>query len=66
MSSLEMEYDVIFQVMDSWEALRRIQDYEGVAGAILFEQYVPFAPPSLTHHVSMADLRFRSPLLQFV
>ena len=42
MGSLEMEYDVIFQVMDSWEALRRIQDYEGVAGAILFEQYVQY------------------------
>jgi hypothetical protein len=38
MGSLEMEYDIIFQVMDSWEQLRRLPDYEGVAGAILFDQ----------------------------
>jgi hypothetical protein len=36
--SLEMEYNTIAQVLDSWESLRRISDYEGAAGAILFEQ----------------------------
>ncbi|CAB9516967.1 Leghemoglobin Lb120 [Seminavis robusta] len=36
MSSLEMDYDTIFQVMDSWELLRRLPDYEATAGSILF------------------------------
>ena len=26
--SLEMEYDTIFQVIDAWEQLRRVDNYE--------------------------------------
>ena len=33
---LEMEYETIFAVIDSWEHLRRIDNYEVVAGTILF------------------------------
>ena len=38
--SLEMEYETIFAVIDSWEHLRRIDNYELVAGTILFTKYV--------------------------
>ncbi|CAB9528303.1 Involved in oxygen transport in the brain. Hexacoordinate globin [Seminavis robusta] len=34
--SLEMDYETIFHVMDSWELLRRIPDHEQIAGTILF------------------------------
>lgn len=42
--SLEMEYEVIALVLDSWEQLRRIKDYEGVAGSILFEHLFEKCP----------------------
>lgn len=43
---LEMEYETIFEVIDSWEHLRRIQDYELVAGTILFTKLFDKCPPA--------------------
>ena len=37
---LEMEYETIFVVIDSWENLRRIEDYELAAGSVLFTKCV--------------------------
>jgi hypothetical protein len=34
----ELTYTTISYVIDSWEALRRIQNYEQVAGVKLFEK----------------------------
>jgi hypothetical protein len=36
----ELSYNVISLVIDSWEQVRRIKNYEEVAGAILFQRYV--------------------------
>ena len=37
-SNLEMDYETIFAVIDSWEGLRRLNDYELVAGTALFKR----------------------------
>lgn len=42
--SLEMDYETIFDVVDSWEALRRIPDHEQVAGTILFTHLFRLCP----------------------
>jgi hypothetical protein len=34
----EMSYNVISHVLESWEQLRRIKNYEEVAGVILFQR----------------------------
>jgi hypothetical protein len=36
----ELSYNVISHVIESWEQLRRIKDYEEVAGAVLFQRCV--------------------------
>jgi hypothetical protein len=33
--SLELDYDTVFRVIDSWEQLRRIPNYNEVAGLTL-------------------------------
>jgi hypothetical protein len=38
----ELSYNVISLVIDSWEQVRRIKNYEEVAGAVLFQRYVNF------------------------
>jgi hypothetical protein len=38
----ELSYNVISLVIDSWEQVRRINNYEEVAGAVLFQRYVYF------------------------
>lgn len=43
---LDMEYDTIFSVIDSWENLRRIKDYELVAGTDLFSRLFEKCPPA--------------------
>jgi hypothetical protein len=44
--SLELEYDTIFQVIDTWEQLRRIDNHEEVAGVILFTHLFENCPPA--------------------
>jgi hypothetical protein len=36
----ELNYNVISLVIDSWEQVRRLKNYEEVAGAVLFQRYV--------------------------
>ncbi len=36
----ELSYNVTSLVIDSWELVRRIKNYEEVAGAVLFQRYV--------------------------
>ena len=36
----EIKYTTISHVIDSWEALKRMPDYEEKAGALLFQRYV--------------------------
>jgi hypothetical protein len=36
----ELSYNTTSYVMDSWEQVRRMKNYEEVAGAILFQRYV--------------------------
>jgi hypothetical protein len=36
----ELSYTVTSHVMDSWEQVRRMKDYEEVAGAVLFQRCV--------------------------
>lgn len=38
----DVGYSTIMEVVDSWEALRRIPNYEEVAGSKVFEKYVYF------------------------
>ena len=38
MTHLEMEYGTISDVIESWEELRRIEEYDVVAGTTLFGQ----------------------------
>ena len=44
--SLELEYATLFQVIDSWEQLRRLPDYEATAGIILFTHLFVKCPPA--------------------
>ena len=34
----ELSYNTISHVMDSWEQVRRIKNYEEVAGVLLFQR----------------------------
>ena len=36
----ELNYNVVKNVLESWEGLRRIKNYEQVAGVKLFQKYV--------------------------
>jgi hypothetical protein len=36
----ELSYNAISLVIDSWEQVKRIKNYEEVAGAVLFQRYV--------------------------
>ena len=36
----ELSYNTTSYVVDSWEQVRRMKNYEEVAGAILFQRYV--------------------------
>jgi hypothetical protein len=36
----ELSYNVTSHVIESWEQLRRMKNYEEVAGAVLFQRYV--------------------------
>jgi hypothetical protein len=36
----ELSYEVISHVIESWEKLRAIENYEEVAGAVLFQRCV--------------------------
>ncbi len=38
----ELSYNVTSHVIESWEQLRRIKNYEEVAGVVLFKRYVRF------------------------
>jgi hypothetical protein len=38
----ELNYNVISLVIHSWEQVRRLKNYEEVAGAVLFQRYVAF------------------------
>jgi hypothetical protein len=38
----ELSYSTTSHVMESWEQVRRIKNYEEVAGAVLFQRYVCF------------------------
>ena len=35
---MELEYETIFTVIESWELLRRLPDHELAAGSILFSK----------------------------
>jgi predicted secreted acid phosphatase len=36
----ELSYNTTSHVMESWEQVRRMKNYEEVAGAVLFQRYV--------------------------
>jgi hypothetical protein len=38
----DMSFSTVEDVMDSWEALRRIKNFDEVVGVALFEKYVRF------------------------
>jgi hypothetical protein len=38
----ELNYNDISLVIHSWEQVRRLKNYEEVAGAVLFQRYVVF------------------------
>lgn len=44
--SLEMEYETLFTVIDTWELLRRLPDHELTAGTILFSKLFEVCPPT--------------------
>ena len=41
-----MEYETLFAVIDSWEALRRLPEHELTAGTILFSKLFEKCPPT--------------------
>jgi hypothetical protein len=41
----ELSYNVISHVIESWEQLRRMKNYEEVAGAVLFQRCVLLSSP---------------------
>jgi hypothetical protein len=46
----ELSSDAIRLVRDSWQQVRRIKNYEEVAGAVLFQRYVYFDHPWQRDH----------------
>ncbi|CAB9520150.1 symbiotic hemoglobin [Seminavis robusta] len=46
MDDSELEYETIFSVIDSWEQLRRVKDYQNVAGSCLFVKLFEKCPPA--------------------
>jgi hypothetical protein len=36
----ELSYKITSRVIESWEQIRRMNNYEEVAGAVLFQRYV--------------------------
>lgn len=51
----ELSYNVTSHVIESWEQLRRIKNYEEVAGVVLFQRCVRF----ISNHLPRADQSYR-------